>query len=80
MDIALMMPMFLLLIQLATTLMMAGLIWFVQIVHYPLFAAVGEGEFPAFERKHQRLTTCVVAPLMLAELATAAGLVYWRPA
>ena len=36
----------LLLIQLASTLFMTGVIWFVQIVHYPLFAGVGGSALP----------------------------------
>jgi hypothetical protein len=62
-----------------TTLAMVGLIWFVQIVHYPLFARVGPAEFTAYEVDHQRLTTKVVAPLMLVEFSTAAALVWLRP-
>ena len=55
----------------AATLAMAGLIWFVQIVHYPLMAAVGHREFVSYEQAHTRRTTSVVGPLMLAEAATA---------
>ena len=51
--------------------MMVGVIWFVQIVHYPLFALVGRDEFADYESAHQRMTTLVVAPLMLIELASA---------
>ena len=69
-----------LLIQLGTTLAMVGLIWFVQVVHYPLFAQVGRSEFRRYEMDHQRLTSWVVAPLMLAELATAVLLIWYRPA
>jgi hypothetical protein len=59
---------------------MAGLIWFVQVVHYPLFAAVGSAEFAAYSRSHQSLTTLVVGPPMLLEATTAALLVAVRPA
>lgn len=52
--------------------MMAGLIWFVQVVHYPLFASVGPDGFVAYERRHRRRTTVVVAPLMLVEAVCAA--------
>ena len=62
------------------TLFMTGLIWFVQVVHYPLFAAVGASEFPAYSRLHQSLTTLVVGPPMLVEAVTAAILVFARPA
>ncbi len=61
------------------TLFMVGLIWFVQIVHYPLFAHVGTSEFKVYEELHQRLTTWVVAPVMLVELATALALVKSAP-
>lgn len=57
---------------------MVGVIWFVQIVHYPMFAAVPGPSFVAFERLHVRRTTLVVAPLMLVEAGTAAWLC-WTP-
>lgn len=69
----------LLLAHAGSTLAMAGVIWFVQVVHYPLFAAVPAGGFIAYESAHRRLTTRVVAPLMLVELATTAALPF-RPA
>ncbi len=69
-----------LLIQVASTLAMVGLIWFVQIVHYPLYSRVGEAAFARYEAEHNRLTSWVVVPLMLAELATALLLLGWPPA
>jgi len=69
-----------LLLQVASTLAMVGLIWFVQVVHYPLLAQVGREGFRRYEMDHQRLTTWVVAPLMLTELVTAMLLFWWRPA
>lgn len=72
------MPQFLLAAHAFSTLCMTGLIWFVQIVHYPMFALVGQQQFVEYERVHQRLTTWVVAPLMLTELATAIGLLVSR--
>ena len=59
----------------AATSLMAGLVWFVQIVHYPLFAAIPADAFPRYEDLHTRRTTWVVAPLMVTELATALLLV-----
>jgi hypothetical protein len=69
-----------LLVNTFATLYMTGLIWFVQIVHYPLFAKVGEAQFPAYSRAHQTLTTLVVGPPMLLEALTAGLLVVARPA
>ena len=58
--------------------MMAGIIWFVQLVHYPLFAAVtGPGE-TAYARANQARTSLVVLPPMLVE-AAAAGWLALRP-
>lgn len=62
--------------QLASTWAMVGLIWFVQLVHYPLFARIEPTRFPAFEQDHQRRTGWIVAPLMLAEGLSAVGLVW----
>ena len=59
---------------------MVGVIWFVQVVHYPLFSRVGEAGFQQYGMDHQRLTSIVVVPGMLAELATAVMLIWFRPA
>lgn len=56
------------------TFSMTGIIWFVQVVHYPLFSNVGSEQFTTYEGLHQNLTTIVVAPLMLIELFTAFAL------
>lgn len=69
----------LLLLHAAATLAMAGLVWFVQVVHYPLFAAVGEERFREYEVEHTRRTTLVVAPLMGVEAVTALALVALEP-
>lgn len=60
------------LISSVSTLLMTGVIWFIQIVHYPLFALVGSGGFPVYEEVHKRLTTIVVGPLMVLELVSSA--------
>lgn len=73
------MPESLLLIQAAATWAMVGLIWFVQVVHYPLFGQVPPDGFAAYERSHQTRTTLVVAPLMLVEACTALLLPWLRP-
>ncbi|MFM7469179.1 MAG: hypothetical protein ACKO37_06745 [Vampirovibrionales bacterium] len=56
-------------LEMASTWFMVGLIWFVQIVHYPLMAHVPPEAFPAYERLHCQLTTYVVMPVMCLELA-----------
>jgi hypothetical protein len=51
---------------------LAGLIWIVQVVHYPLFAEVGASAWPVYEAGHRRRITLVVAAPMLAQLPLAA--------
>jgi len=68
-----------LLLNIAATGMMIGVIWTVQIVHYPLFSMVGRDGFAAYEAAHSRLITWVVGPPMLLELATAAYLALRAP-
>ncbi len=69
------------LLQVLSTVSLFGLIWFVQIVHYPLFARVGQDGFRRYASNHATRTTFVVAPLMLLEMATAAAWLRpaWRP-
>ena len=57
-----------LLAHLAATLFMMGVIWFVQVVHYPLFAKVGAAGFTVYEREHVRRTGWVLMGPMLLEL------------
>jgi hypothetical protein len=59
-------------------LFMAGLIWFVQVVHYPLFDKIGKAEFTAYEQQHVRRTGWVVIGPMLLEAGLAAVLA-WSP-
>ena len=61
------------------TLFMVGLIWFVQVVHYPLFGSVGREGFARYSQAHSRLTGFVVGPPMLVEAATAVALVVRAP-
>ncbi len=66
-------------VHLVSTVFMAGLIVFVQIVHYPLMAAVGEESFVAYERAHTVRTGWVVMPPMVVELTTALWLAVAPP-
>lgn len=67
----------LLIVQAIASAAMCGIIWFVQVVHYPLFGRVREAgrEFAA---ENQRRTQGVVIPFMLAE-AVAAIAIAWAP-
>jgi hypothetical protein len=69
----------LLLANAAATLYMVGLIWMVQVVHYPLLALVSNDRAPEIAREHQRRTGIVVGPAMVVEGVTTLGLLMWRP-
>lgn len=56
----------------ALTWALVGLIWVIQLVHYPLFAGVGRSEFRAYHAAHTRRITWIAGPLMLAEVGSAA--------
>ena len=61
--------------HLAATVFMAGVILFVQVVHYPLMACVGAAEFVGYQSQHTTRTGWVVVPPMLLEMACGVWLV-----
>ena len=67
-----------LLVQVATTLAMTGIIWFVQVVQYPSFAQVDAVSFPAFHARHTSTISMIVAPLMILEALSAFAFL-WAP-
>jgi len=66
-------------IYVASTWAMFGIIWFAQIVHYPLFSKVGKDSFIDYQNANLRRTVFVVIPLQLIELFTALLLVWKVP-
>lgn len=68
-----------LVIHTAATLVMVGLIWFVQIVHYPLLARFGSEESTSVAEEHQRRTGYVVALPMAVEGVTTLALLADAP-
>lgn len=54
-----------------------GLIWIVQLVHYPSFHFVAVDRFIAFHRHHTRAISFIVLPLMLMELGLG-GVLAWQ--
>lgn len=66
--------------MIVSTLFMTGLIWFVQVVHYPLFQKVGVEAFKTYETLHTIRTGWVVMPVMVLELFSTLALLFYRPA
>ncbi len=63
----------------AATLFLVGLIWMVQVVHYPLFNMADRANFSAFEAAHSNRISVIVGPAMLLEMVTAGWLLLARP-
>jgi len=68
-----------LLANLAASLVMVGVIWFVQVVHYPLLAVVPPESASTVALDHQRRTGWVVALPMAVEGVTTLGLLWRAP-
>ncbi|MGF1598068.1 MAG: hypothetical protein ACFCVK_14225 [Acidimicrobiales bacterium] len=69
-----------LVISAAATWGMVGVIWMVQVVHYPMLAGYSAVAPVRAAVDHQRRITSVVGPLMTAEGVTALILLVDRPA
>jgi hypothetical protein len=73
-----------LLTALGSTWAMTGLIWVIQVVHYPIFDSIGQGDdnsgWARFAQHHTTSISFVVGPLMLAEGITGLWLVASPPA
>ena len=69
-----------LVVQVAVTWALVGLIWTIQLVHYPLLAGIAVEAYPRWQRLHMTRITAVVGPLMIVEGFTAAMLLLlaWR--
>ena len=64
------------LINFVVSTYMLGVIWFVQIVHYPLFNFVSKDLFSEFENNHSFRTFKVVAIPMIIELLSSFILIF----
>lgn len=63
----------------AATLFMVGLLWMVQVVHYPLFADVGAEAYPAYQEEHiSRIGALLAVPWGLEGLSIVALLALAR--
>ncbi len=57
-------------LHLASTFVMMGIIWFIQVVHYPLLNRLTRDSMQTYYDAHIRPTTFVVLPPMVIELIT----------
>ena len=61
---------FVFLLHIFSCLFLCGLIWVIQIVHYPSFDYISEEKFVFFQQFHVKSISKIVLPMMLVELIT----------
>ncbi len=70
---------FLFLIHFISTIFMTGVIWIVQLVHYPSFFFISEKKFIDFEKFHRYRISLIVLPVMIIEIFSGFFLAYKYP-
>lgn len=50
---------------------MTGIIWLIQLLHYPSFSSVARDQFQDFHSHHTAMMGVLVGPIMLIELGSA---------
>lgn len=68
-----------LLLHLCLSVFMCGLIWLVQLVHYPSFHFISKEDFVFFEFFHTKWISFIVMPTMIAEALIQLYLVWKIP-
>ena len=58
-------------IHIISTSIMVGVIWVIQLVHYPSFKYVNESDYIIFQKYHMSNISYIVFPVMFTELITA---------
>jgi hypothetical protein len=58
---------------------MFGVIWTIQLVHYPLMRSIPDDAFVVYEQQHTRLISFVVGPLMAVEGLCVLAVFFARP-
>ena len=64
-------------INFISTSVMAGVIWVIQLLHYPSFHFINEKKYVEFQYFHMRRISFIVIPAMLIEFASASLLAYF---
>ncbi|MEX0660164.1 MAG: hypothetical protein WEA58_01000 [Balneolaceae bacterium] len=63
------------LLNFASSFFLCGLIWIIQILHYPFFARLDRENYSDHQQKHMVTISFLVIPVMLIELITSILLV-----
>ena len=60
-----------------STSVMVGVIWVIQLLHYPSFHFINEKNYIEFQHFHMQRISFIVVPVMLIELASALLIAYF---
>ena len=64
-------------INFISTSVMSGVIWVIQLLHYPSFHFINEKKYVDFQHFHMERISFIVIPVMIIELASALLLAYF---
>ena len=64
-------------IHFLSTSLMVGIIWVIQLLHYPAFHFIKESDYVEFQHFHMQRISFIVVPVMVLELFSAFMLVYY---
>ena len=64
------------LIHLISTSLIVGIIWVIQVVHYPSFHFIGNSKYISFQKFHMERISYIVIPVMLVESISGFLLIY----
>jgi hypothetical protein len=64
-------------INFISTSVMSGVIWVIQLLHYPSFHFINEKKYVDFQHFHMERISFIVIPVMIIELASALLLSYF---
>ena len=65
-------------IHLISTSLMVGIIWVIQVVHYPSFHFIGNSRYISFQKFHMERISYIVIPIMLVESISGFLLIYYE--
>ena len=60
-----------------STSLMVGIIWVIQLLHYPSFHFIKESDYVEFQHFHMQRISFIVVPAMIIELLSGFMLVYY---
>ena len=69
---------FIFLLNLGLSLFAVGLIWTIQLVHYPSMKYIPENRFPEYHNFHSIRISILAMPLMFTEMVTSIMLFYQK--